>query len=78
MLQHVPHLIEARTLPPSFPILHILLDVKNTSGISGNKFPLHLQNLFRILLKVEIYDLKPHKFFSEITLNILYSYCSYP
>lgn len=76
MLQHVPHLIEPRTLPPSFPILHIL-DVKNKSDISGNKFPLHLQNLFGILLEVEIYDLKPYKISSEITLNILYSYCSY-
>lgn len=76
MLQCVPHLIEPRTLPPSFPILHIL-DVKNKSDISGNKFPLHLQNLFGILLEVEIYDLKPYKISSEITLNILYSYCSY-
>lgn len=78
MLQHVPHLIEPRTLPPSFPILHILLDVKNKSGISGNKFSFPLQNLFRILFEVEIYDLKPHKISSEITLNILDSYCSYP
>jgi len=68
--------IQLRTLLLSLPIFHIL-EAKNKSDTSDNKFLLRLQNLFGILLEVEIYDLKPRKISSEITLSILYSYCSY-